>query len=186
MRSSGLKSQATSALGCGGVSAVMGSSDLDAHTLGGGGAPGNQLSCSLPSGANRSILESVCVALSPGSCASCGLAGTSDCQRQPPLSVVLTYSSLNRSNDVGRRNCEENSVLPKRCGCRSTTLTRRHALRCDALCLSRYRKTGVSAESQPPSKLLWNEDWIICQSTGRSPVLLRCPSQLSRRSRRIL
>ncbi len=29
----------------------MGSSDLDVHTLGSGGASGNQLSCSLPSGA---------------------------------------------------------------------------------------------------------------------------------------
>ena len=35
----------------------MGSSDLDAHTLGSRGAAGNQLSCSLPSGANKPIVE---------------------------------------------------------------------------------------------------------------------------------
>ena len=35
---------------------------------------------------------------------------------QPPLSAGLTSNSLNRSNDVGRRNREENSVLPERCG----------------------------------------------------------------------
>ena len=38
----------------------MGSSDLDAHTLGSRGAAGNQLSCSLPSGANRSIVDTAC------------------------------------------------------------------------------------------------------------------------------
>ena len=40
----------------------MGSSDLDAHTLGSRGAPGNQLSCSLPSGANRPIVGTACIA----------------------------------------------------------------------------------------------------------------------------
>ena len=50
--SRGRKSQAASAVCSGGVSAVMGTSDLDEHTLVRGGAPGNQLSCSLPSGAN--------------------------------------------------------------------------------------------------------------------------------------
>ena len=40
----------------------MGSSDLDAHTLGSRGAPGNQLSCSLPSGANRPIVGMACKA----------------------------------------------------------------------------------------------------------------------------
>ena len=46
--SRGQKSQGASAVCSGGVSAVMGSSDLDAHTLGSRGALGNQLSCSLP------------------------------------------------------------------------------------------------------------------------------------------
>ena len=68
---------------------------------------------------------------------------------QPLLSVGLTSNSLNRSNDVGRRNREENNVLLERCGCRCITLTRRYVFRCDALNLSRYWKTGLSAESQP-------------------------------------
>ena len=38
----------------------MGSSDLDAPTFGSRGAPGNQLSCSLPSGAHRSIVGMAC------------------------------------------------------------------------------------------------------------------------------
>ena len=46
--SRGQKSQAASAICPGGVSAVIGSSDLDEHTFGSGGASGNQLSCSLP------------------------------------------------------------------------------------------------------------------------------------------
>ena len=46
--SRGQKSQAASAICSGGVSTVIGSSDLDEHTLGSGGASGNQLSCSLP------------------------------------------------------------------------------------------------------------------------------------------
>ena len=69
--SRGQKSQAASAICSGGVSAVMGSSDLDAHTLGSGGASGNQLSCSLPSGANRSIVEPTYLALGPLRCTSC-------------------------------------------------------------------------------------------------------------------
>ena len=47
----GPESQSASAFCSGGVSAVMGSSDLDAHTLVSDGADGNQLSCSLPVGA---------------------------------------------------------------------------------------------------------------------------------------
>ena len=58
--SRGQKSQAASAICSGGVSAVMGSSDLDAPTFGSRGAPGNQLSCSLPSGAHRSIVGMAC------------------------------------------------------------------------------------------------------------------------------
>ena len=58
--SRGQKSQAASAMCCGGVSAVMGSSDFDARTLGIRGVPGNQLSCSLPSGANRPIVGLAC------------------------------------------------------------------------------------------------------------------------------
>ena len=43
----------------------MGSSDLDAHTLVSDGAPGNQLSCSLPFGAGRPIVGMACHAQSP-------------------------------------------------------------------------------------------------------------------------
>jgi len=69
--SRGQKSQAASAICSGGVSAVMGSSDLDAHTLCSRGALGNQLSCSLPFGANKSIVVATCLALGPMRCASC-------------------------------------------------------------------------------------------------------------------
>ena len=41
----------------------MGSSDLDVHTLVSGGAPGNQLSCSLPFGAGRPIVGTACLVL---------------------------------------------------------------------------------------------------------------------------
>ena len=58
--SRGQKSQAASAICSGGVSAVIGSSDLDAHTLGSGGASGNQLSCSLPFEAEHPIVEPAC------------------------------------------------------------------------------------------------------------------------------
>ena len=58
--SRGQKSQAASAMRSGGVSAVMGSSDLDVHTLVSDGAPGNQLSCSLPFGAGRPIVGMAC------------------------------------------------------------------------------------------------------------------------------
>ena len=54
--SRGQKSQAASAICSGGVSAVIGSSDLDEHTLGSCGASGNQLSCSLPFEAERPIV----------------------------------------------------------------------------------------------------------------------------------
>jgi len=63
--SSGLKSQATSAFCCGGVSAVMGSSDLNDHTLVSGARSGNQLSCSLPSEADRPIVGVACQAQFP-------------------------------------------------------------------------------------------------------------------------
>ena len=53
----GPESQSASAMCSGGVSAVMGSSDLDAHTLVIRGASGNQLSCSLPPGAIRPNVE---------------------------------------------------------------------------------------------------------------------------------
>ena len=53
----GPESQSASAICSGGVSAVMGSSDLDAHTLVIRGASGNQLSCSLPPGAIRPNVE---------------------------------------------------------------------------------------------------------------------------------
>ena len=47
----GPESQSASAICSGGVSAVMGSSDLDVHTLVSDDGNGNQLSCSLPFGA---------------------------------------------------------------------------------------------------------------------------------------
>ena len=47
----GPESQSASAICSGGVSAVMGSSDLDEHTLVSDDGNGNQLSCSLPFGA---------------------------------------------------------------------------------------------------------------------------------------
>ena len=59
--SRGQKSQAASAVCSGGVSAVMGTSDLDAHTLVNQGALGNQLSCSLPSGTERSKIRMTCL-----------------------------------------------------------------------------------------------------------------------------
>ena len=58
--SRGQKSQAASGICCGGVSAVMGSSDLDGHTFGSRGASGNQLSCSLPFEAERPIVGTAC------------------------------------------------------------------------------------------------------------------------------
>ena len=56
----GPESQAASAICSGGVSAVMGSSDLDGPTFGSRGASGNRLSCSLLSRANRSIVGPAC------------------------------------------------------------------------------------------------------------------------------
>ena len=92
---------------------------------------------------------------------------------QPPLSAELTSNSRYRIKGAGLRNREENDVLPKRCGCRFKSLVRRYALWCVALNFSRYWKTGLIAESQPSSQMPWDEDWIVCQLTGRSPVLLR-------------
>ena len=60
---------------------------------------------------------------------------------------------------------------------RFITLTRSNAIKCNALNLSRYWKTGLSAESQPHPRLPWDGDWIVCQLTGRSPVLLRWLTQ---------
>ena len=87
--SRGQKSQAASAICSGGVSAVMGSSDLDAHTLGSGGASGNQLSCSLPSGANKSIVEATCLARGPMRCASCARTARPD-----PRLVLRSWQDL--------------------------------------------------------------------------------------------
>ena len=56
---------------------------------------------------------------------------------------------------------------------RSITLRTSSAIKCSALNFSRYWKTGLSAESQPSSQMPWDEDWIVCQLTRRSPVLLR-------------
>ena len=60
---------------------------------------------------------------------------------------------------------------------RSLTLARSCAIKCNALNLSRYWKSGLSAESQPHPQLPWDGDWIVCQLTGRSPVLLRWLTQ---------
>ena len=57
----GPESQSASALCSGGVSAVMGTSDLDEHTLVTDDANGNQLSCSLPFGSDRPIVEMACL-----------------------------------------------------------------------------------------------------------------------------
>ena len=57
----GPKSQATSRFCSGGVSAVMGTSDLDASTFDSPGAAGNQLSCSLPFGWNRPNVKEACL-----------------------------------------------------------------------------------------------------------------------------
>ena len=56
----GPESQSASLICSGGVSAVMGSSDLDEHTLVSDQADGNQLSCSLPFGAGRPIVGTAC------------------------------------------------------------------------------------------------------------------------------
>ena len=55
---------------------------------------------------------------------------------------------------------------------RSLTLTRSCAIKRNALNLSRYWKTGLSAESQPHHAFRVLElDCLL--ATGRSPVLLR-------------
>ena len=60
---------------------------------------------------------------------------------------------------------------------RSLTLASSCAIKCNALNLSRYWKTGLSAESQPPSTVAvgWGLDCL--PATGRSPVLLRWLTQ---------
>ena len=78
-----------------------------------------------------------------------------------------------RINDVRPRTCEEKRVLPERCRYRLITLTRHWAIKFNAPNLSRYWKTELSAESQPSSQMPWDKDWIVCQLTGRSPVLPR-------------
>ena len=55
------ESQSASGICSGGVSAVMGSSDLDALSLVSDEANGNQLSCSLPLGHKRSIVGVACL-----------------------------------------------------------------------------------------------------------------------------
>ena len=60
---------------------------------------------------------------------------------------------------------------------RPITLMRSCAIKRNALNLSRYWKTGLSAESQPHSQLPCDGDWIVCQQTGRSPVLPRWLTQ---------
>ena len=57
----GPKSQATSRFCSGGVSAVMGTSDVDVSTFASADAAGNQLSCSLPFEWNRPSLNKACL-----------------------------------------------------------------------------------------------------------------------------
>ena len=57
----GPESQFASEICAGGVSTIFGSSDLDGHTLVNGEALGNQLSCSLRSGAKAPIVRTACL-----------------------------------------------------------------------------------------------------------------------------
>ena len=50
-------------------------------------------------------------------------------------------------------------------------LPMRRAIKLNALNLSCYWKTGLNAETNP-HRVAVDEDWIICQLTGRSPALL--------------
>ena len=102
---------------------------------------------------------------------------------QPPLSAGLTSNSLNRIKEAGLRNREEKHVSPARCG---PSLNADEALCNQVQCtdFSRYWKKGLSAESQPHPQLPWDGDWIVCQLTGRSPVLLRGSLSRKRRCRR--
>ena len=61
--SRGQNSQAASAVCSGGVSAAMGSSDLNAPTLVSREASGNQLSCSLPFVVDRPTVDIACMEL---------------------------------------------------------------------------------------------------------------------------
>ena len=95
---------------------------------------------------------------------------------QPLLSVGLTSNSLNRSNDVGLRNREENGVLPERCDpfpngdeelCNQVQCTESFPLLEDE----------VKRRKPAPSTIAvgWGLDCL--PATGRSPVLLRYLTQ---------
>ena len=64
---------------------------------------------------------------------------------------------------------------------RSITLPTSSAIKCNALNLSRYWKTGLSAESQPLPQLQWDGDWIVCQLRVALP---RCRDNSLSRKRR--
>ena len=64
---------------------------------------------------------------------------------------------------------------------RSLTLARSCAIKCNALNLSLYWKTGLSAESQPHPQLPWDGGWIVCQLRVALPCC--CDGSLSRKRR---
>ena len=67
---------------------------------------------------------------------------------------------------------------------RPITLTRSCVIKCDALILFRYRKTGLSAESQPRPQLPWDGDWIVCQLRVALPCCRDDSLSRKRRCRR--
>ena len=84
---------------------------------------------------------------------------------QPLLSAGLTSNSLYRIKDVGRRNREENAVLPERCGVRLNKLAAIHRLVANALTLFRDLK---SAESSPWQSLVPRELFLpVTRSLSR-------------------
>ena len=93
--SRGQKSQAASAICSGGVSAVIGSSDLDGLTLVSGGASGNQLSCSLPFEAERPIVEPAWQA-QPQVCDDGAGSSLIDLQRSPVIRTDDTIAGFLR------------------------------------------------------------------------------------------
>ena len=64
---------------------------------------------------------------------------------------------------------------------RSITLPTSSAIKCNALNLYRYWKTGLSAESQPHPQLPWDGGWIVCQPRVALPCC--CDGSLSRKRR---
>ena len=67
---------------------------------------------------------------------------------------------------------------------RSLTLPTSSAIKCNALNLSRYWKTGLSAESQPHPQLPWDGGWIVCQLRVALPCCRGNSLSRTRRCRR--